>query len=276
MSQPREGAQPETGAARGDAPGAIKQQLRDIARDIFTIEVSTIVKDGMTARKMPPVPIAVLEIVGKYYWYLVELGAACHLPEVEETLKTLSPAKRTNGPASFTSLAEITGRYLTYFQDHPPSREKAEADPASHPHPRDAVMVERIYRTSSVLEIMVGELARSNGALWGKRRAELMQAELFRAALEQQVDLHHLGYIRKVWEVGTETVALQSTLQLDGDVITRINAEFCEGKGELLQQMHIRATRAAVENWISVAEFLQRLISGVFNALLGLLRGAKG
>jgi hypothetical protein len=53
--------------------GGGREALRELALNLFTIEVSTIVSEGMTARKMPPAPIALIDITGKYYRYLSEL-----------------------------------------------------------------------------------------------------------------------------------------------------------------------------------------------------------
>ncbi|HLT39124.1 MAG TPA: hypothetical protein VK034_22725, partial [Enhygromyxa sp.] len=48
--------------------------LKEILGDLLTLEVNTIIKDGMTANKMPALPFALLDILAGYCGRLRGLG----------------------------------------------------------------------------------------------------------------------------------------------------------------------------------------------------------
>ena len=48
--------------------------FKEILGDLLTLEVNTIIKDGMTANKMPPLPFALLDILHKYANCLRDFG----------------------------------------------------------------------------------------------------------------------------------------------------------------------------------------------------------
>lgn len=233
------------------------QGFREVVRNLFTIEVSTIVSDGMTARKMPPVPIALLDIVGKYYWFLKTLEHTPAGRSTAEVLAGLDMGQRTNAAASFGLLREIAGQYLSAY--HGP-----DSGFTSQQHG----ILQRIYRQSMVLENTVERLAADNPErdVFGKGRAELMG--MYSACTAVTVRPEDLAYVRKAWETGTDEVVMQSTMQLDGDVITRLHRDYMSGDAEFLQQTHMRATRLAVETWSTTARFVADLVKGAFSALL--------
>ena len=50
--------------------------VRRVASDLLTIEVNTIIKPCMTARKMPPPPIALSDVAGTYANYLEQVASS--------------------------------------------------------------------------------------------------------------------------------------------------------------------------------------------------------
>jgi hypothetical protein len=70
-----------------------------------------------------------------------------------------------------------------------------------------------------------------------------------------------LVLIRKVWELGTEVIAMQTIIQLDGDVITRINPSFMnETRYPKLQSYHNQALAVALEHWSDLVTVAKELI----------------
>lgn len=234
-----------------------QEGFREVVRNLFTIEVSTIVSEGMTARKMPPVPIALLDIVGKYYWFLKKLEHTSAGRAAAEALAGLDMERRTNASASFTALRQIAGAYLSAY--HGP-----DSGLTSQQHG----ILQRIYRQSMVLEKAVERMAAANPKrdVFGKGRAELMG--LYSTCTAVTVPPEDLAYVRKAWETGTDEVVMQSTMQVDGDVITRLHQDYLSRDAEFLQQTHMRATQLAVETWSTTARFVSDLVRGAFSALL--------
>jgi hypothetical protein len=55
--------------------------------------------------------------------------------------------------------------------------------------------------------------------------------------------------IRKAWEIGTEVVVMQTVIQLDGDVITRINPEYAVAEQKYLQTIHNDNVAISLKAW---------------------------
>jgi hypothetical protein len=61
--------------AAPDGNNSITDNLREIGRDLMIMEISTIASDGITGRKMPWFPHAVIDILDKYRdWFEVTIG----------------------------------------------------------------------------------------------------------------------------------------------------------------------------------------------------------
>lgn len=70
-----------------------------------------------------------------------------------------------------------------------------------------------------------------------------------------------LVLIRKVWELGTEVIAMQTLVQVDGDVITRINPNFMdETRYPKLQDYHNQALSVALKHWSDLVNVAKELI----------------
>ena len=75
-----------------------------------------------------------------------------------------------------------------------------------------------------------------------------------------------LVMVRKIWEVGTEVIAMQTTIQVDGDVITRLNPDYLDNKAyQKLSDYHKDGVNMALTYWGSLV--------GIAKALLERLTG---
>ena len=73
--------------------------------------------------------------------------------------------------------------------------------------------------------------------------------------------------IRKTWELGTEEVAIQTVIYLDGDVITRLQPRYyLEQDKQALIQIHNRSVETSITFWgnlVKLAEtFVATLLGG--------------
>ena len=65
--------------------------------------------------------------------------------------------------------------------------------------------------------------------------------------------------LRKVWEVGTETIVMQTVAQLDGDVVTRVQQARAGVADEPIQTIHREAVANALKHWQFLVETLVTL-----------------
>lgn len=70
----------------------------------------------------------------------------------------------------------------------------------------------------------------------------------------------HLTLIRKAWDIGSDVIALQTVVQLDGDVILRARPQLLRSGDSPLLQVHERTTNVGLQHW-----------HGLFNLVLSLL-----
>lgn len=60
--------------------------------------------------------------------------------------------------------------------------------------------------------------------------------------------------LRKAWNLGTEEVVMHTTIEIDGDVTTRIMRDFAEKPNKKVLEIHNDAIKTAVQMWKTVVE----------------------
>ena len=70
--------------------------------------------------------------------------------------------------------------------------------------------------------------------------------------------------LRKIWEVGTETIAMQTLVLIDGDVFNRIQSGWETDTEQALHLLHRQAVEASVAQWTSLFRIAAELIGSVF------------
>jgi hypothetical protein len=75
--------------------------------------------------------------------------------------------------------------------------------------------------------------------------------------------------VRKIWEVGTEVIVMQTVVQLDGDIVTRIDRAHVGSSNAPVQQLHKTALETAMGHWQFLFETLATLAKDTFTSFLG-------
>ncbi len=61
--------------------------------------------------------------------------------------------------------------------------------------------------------------------------------------------------IRKAWEIGTEQIVLQTVIQLDGDVTTRISKDLItRPNNEIIFQIHNKSISTSTAFWANLVK----------------------
>lgn len=244
----------------GSEPDAFRESLRNLAYDVFHLEINTIIKVNMTAQKMPPTPHAILDIAADYVRFLCRFRAELE-PDRQATLDGLGADRRTTAPETFDALKDLavelhrrdaTSRFLTG---------------------EDAVVVERIYRNAAQLGTIIRGIVRDDpdGEVWRATRSRLyaLDGEIQATVLPPQART----IIRKMWDLGTERVVMQSVIELDGDVITRIQGDRSGSEDAVLHALHHEGVRVAIETWQRLVQTIGALVQGLAGFFGRVLRG---
>jgi hypothetical protein len=69
--------------------------------------------------------------------------------------------------------------------------------------------------------------------------------------------------LRKIWEIGTEEIVMQTVIHLDGDVMTRVQPRWAGPDGRALLAIHSTSVATATSYWKLLVDTLGAFIQGV-------------
>lgn len=265
---------------------------KELFDDLLTLEVNTVVKDGMTARKMPDLPQALIDIFDAYDIWLCQLAGKLN-PRWRAFAQSEGPAFLDAHPAG--TLLIVDNALITSLQqrrwtdkEHPrwaptggqESRashddllrtadfdemrtEARRAEEMSvlmggdaHTDAGDLIILKRIYRNCDQIKGILEGRELESSTSPGKIKAAATKG--FSRSTSETGDLplraDEVLIVRKAWEVGTETVVMQTVAQIDGDVITRIQNARASAADKPLQDLHREAVGTALQHWQFLVE----------------------
>jgi hypothetical protein len=100
----------------------------------------------------------------------------------------------------------------------------------------------------------------------GKTRYQLISAEVPTTNLPR-LDAEDAIRVRKIWEVGVERIVAQTVIQIDGDVITRIQEGLSDQQVQSLMQVQRSGIDTGVRYWSTLLDIAERLIDGLASKL---------
>ena len=80
----------------------------------------------------------------------------------------------------------------------------------------------------------------------------------------EELDARDLAILRKAWEIGVDEIILQTTVGLDGDVVTRVDSRFVDETRKPLHGLHDQSVSAAMRTWKDVVGAAVDLINKLF------------
>lgn len=253
-------------------PERFADEVRRIVSDLTTLEINTIVTDSILGTKMPGVRHALVKIARDYDNQLALYGWG--RPSDEDGRP---PPDIGGGRAAFDDLYERALQLARLLQ------QKSEAhftQPSFNPPltAEEAQMLQmacRIEEKSSQLKGLFNAVRLRGEVL--VQRGELDKAALHndyghgeieekRGALGKRFDLPVLPdevvLIRKIWDIGTDNISMQTIVQLDGDVVTRIHSGFLGDDHEITRKIHEKMIQTSISTW----DGLVRLVGDFFRS----------
>lgn len=204
-----------------------RQQLDELGDDLCTREINLIsAPGGMSAEPMPE-PFAALAEVAEIYVEHLGLRGQVSVgtqPSREELISAFAAID-----TRVTTLSSIAGSRVVMR-----ANEAQEGTAAS-----DRVILRVKGHTAEIRKILA---SRPTGGFTARE----------------------IGAIRKAWELGVDTVVLQTTIGLDGDVITRVHARYASVEHQSLFLIHEGSVTAAVRTWSDVVGAAIDLVSKLF------------
>lgn len=266
----------------------VKERFQKLASDLLSLEVNTIIThDTIAARKVPELAYMLLEIATTYARQLDQVYGVSKYegaPVDQQGRPIPNPRSLATTKAEVTFEAQAIDMRTAAridaktFRDISITAERALADPASNQTPSissaSEAIITRIRNSSMELAIILERLHLEEGGGNGpleKTKSGLDALARDGQSIELDVSQQERLRIQKIWDLGVETIMMQTIIQLDGDVITRLQADYASPEYTHLWQAHLSSVSAAIESWQYLVETVGRLSA----ALIRIIRGGR-
>lgn len=237
--------------------------LREITRNLLCLEVNTIVSDGITAEKMPVAGEALIWIAQQYHRFL-----CARVRELEDlrNVSALLPSLGIDDAGRLTAFLDWqvhSGDWptLTILRRAARALQRAISDAGLQDFmlPEHATIIDRIVSNCDQLK----------GILLGTDRPDqpidqeiVALAEMNRAPLPD-FSPDAIVKLRKIWEIGTDIVTMQTVIQIDGDVVSRIQEGRDGASARFLDEIHRSAVEVSFRHWTFLVEVAESFVSSV-------------
>ena len=258
--------------------------LRTLAEDLLNLEINTIIKAEMSAVKLPSSRRqALYELSAIYSGQLEELQARepiCWefsgmrsfgelrdrakdgMRKYQDQLRQAPPQERLGLLEHIKMLeriqdqsSQVVGMFKRLEQR---VKDKTDKKVQGFSPPPDLIDVDKTAK---------GECEKPHYA------SELWNNDIDRTRMNEIADLDlkpdQITMIRKAWEIGTERILLQTVIQLDGDVTTRISERFAGSPVPTLLNIHNESIGIATGFWSSLVKTFGEMFGKTIEALLG-------
>ena len=178
----------------------------------------------------------------------------------------------TNGPETFEALYWAARAAIARIDGPKP----ALGDPPPPPLPSrmaiNRALLRRIASNSRQL-VKVAQLLQAtqppgsplyNGTLDQTTAALLAEK---RPALTIDTDL--LLTVRKIWDIGLETVLFQTTMQIDGDIVMRVSPDIGEEQRAFFSDLHQKTVETGIRQWGGLFSLAKTLLGDIGRKLFG-------
>lgn len=222
--------------------------LADVARRLLTLEVDTIVSDGIVADRMPSDGQALIRIAQLYKDFLARVvdeveangGAVEGLPafvgEDGRARAFMAWDVRTGGIRTFDALRAAARACQAARAAVPrPHAMRAEHDP----------ILARVAGGCGDVRDILRRMGLDEATVDGARVAWAEEA----GTDWPRFDGDALLTLRRLWETGVDVVVMQSIVRLDGSVVTRVLDGWDRPEAATLHGLHYCAVDIALARW---------------------------
>ncbi|GAB4335862.1 MAG: hypothetical protein OHK0038_13760 [Flammeovirgaceae bacterium] len=276
-----------------------KNFLKNLASDLLKIEVNTIITDNTAATKMPSNRrMALLDIARAYREVLINYGICQRAdgnPPVPLNDGRVPELLRWDfaGEFSFIEIRDRAKKGIAFFRNQ---LELTKNEEKIADIKRKLKLLERIELQSYNLvgmfklrrkEFEAGE-SNAEGTLDKPIIDGVGEYDLFPSQPQSRIwnndlsvkDINEYGdfelapdqitMIRKIWEIGTQQVLMQTVIQIDGDVTSYITPQFIELPHELRRMvlnMHNESITTATNFWSALFKTIANLAGKAIDKL---------
>lgn len=246
----------------------VRDQLLEVAHDLFAIEVNTIVKPNMTATRMRNVAHTLLDIISEYDSALRSLEPPA---PAESVIPKLSTQNELDVEAEVRKLADRARAAIRYWQVKLSPSEMGQQSREQETTESNYLLLCRIRDNCDQLFGLFDMLrARQPQGTVGIPELQKLSRQ---NATQREITLRtgERMQLRKIWEVGTETVLMQTVIHLNGDIFTRMQSQMARStdEGKRILDIHNRGVSVAVSYWQQLSDLVANFFQNLFPSLKG-------
>ncbi len=217
-------------------------RLKYFAEDLLTLEINTIIaKNKINVSKLFQPQQALIEIANDYIGKLDDLDSTI---EVKDEILFGSPGL-------FDEINKSSAEKINEYKASAFLEDKA-----------DLWMLYRIKSTTrSILNIFeshkpgILDRTEDNDLLWNNE-------------LQLPFKTDEVAIIRKAWELGTLEIAMQTVIQIDGDVVTRIQPDYAKEINNSLRDIHNQGVTTSIKFWKALVSLVNDFIKTIWELVL--------
>jgi hypothetical protein len=222
----------------------VEYPQESMIRDLCTLQINTIIKSQITGGTMPATRYALCELSKCYANRLIAMGADINEVKPNDTV--------TGGYSRFDLYRTIAKKK---------SIQLAQNDPDNL---HDINMLQRIKNNSNRIKaIFNGKDALARNEFSNQQLA----AKFDQGMQDLTLDRNDYLALRKFWELGTEEIAIQTVVQLDGDVTTRVQPQYADAQSTTVHQLHQSSVNLSYQYWKSLIQLVGDLFNTVLSAV---------
>ena len=222
---------------------ALTPRLRTLAENILTLEINTIVSPHIEAEKMPPPEHALIDIANEYRSWLRDRRGRADMwreGEVSEASQDV-----------FRRIRTASNELLESALAHPPS---------------ETNLLERMKTNSDQFISIFARLNDNPG-----KPVLLQRSDENHQPTPVELLPEELVVVRKAWELMLDEVMMQTTIQIDGDVLTRIRRGLiADPDGALLMKLHDKSVSTSTAFWGKLVDILGGALKGLVDLFAGI------
>ncbi|MDM8515986.1 hypothetical protein QUF76_07290 [Desulfobacterales bacterium HSG16] len=223
------------------------EQIKNIAQDLVSLEVNTIIKPNMTGRKMPKPRHALIDIAQNYNRKLIEIGF---------------PLSRDIIPGSYENFRELIKRADERIKA---LKARSKSETLGKVDESNLFLLFRIKRMSEQVKSIFAALERRGVKNWENK---ISREEIDKQQPPLPLNTDELVMIRKIWEMGLEEIAMQTLIQLDGDVLTRIQPKYAKKNFTIVHDLHNQSVATSMKFWGQLIGILQDFFSAMASKIM--------
>ena len=237
-----------------------KDTISLVAKNLFTLEVNTIIKANILGTKMPPAVHALLDIASDYDAQLSVYESELEMkPEERPAEAQDETGKHVANEELFHWLRRRADACTGWFKGLPATRSVVDLR-------LRLLLLQRIKDNCDQIRSIFQGLAHRKAEL--PRGKALSREATAHGTADLPLDPTELLTLRKIWEIGLEEILAQTVIQVDGDVTTRVHPNVVSGDMAQLLNIHQQAVSNSVGIWKGLAGMLGSFMENVGQLVL--------